>query len=110
MTVPSSPGAPVVGIVGAGQLARMTLQAAISLGVTVRLLAARPDDGAALVSPSANVLAGSPDSLDALTALAESCDVVTFDHELADPAHLAALEVAGYTLRPSAATLAYAQD
>jgi 5-(carboxyamino)imidazole ribonucleotide synthase len=106
----ASPHAPrlTVGIVGAGQLARMMVQAAIPLGITVRLLAATADDSAALVWP--NVLVGSPDSLDALRELAASCDVVTFDHELVDPGHLAALEAEGYTLRPSATTALFAQD
>jgi len=102
------PLGPVVGIVGAGQLARMTVQAAIALAVPVRLLAARPDDGAALVWPAAQV--GSPDSLDALRDFAARCDVLTFDHELVDPAHLAALEAEGRCLRPSAAAQRFAQD
>jgi len=37
-------GLPVVGIVGAGQLARMAHQAAIALGLSLRILADRPDD------------------------------------------------------------------
>ena len=44
-------GLPVVGMVGAGQLARMTHQAAIALGQSLRILAESPDDGAALVAP-----------------------------------------------------------
>ena len=40
---------PVVGMVGAGQLARMTCQASIPLGIGFRVLADRPDDSAALV-------------------------------------------------------------
>lgn len=97
-----------VGIVGAGQLARMTVQAAISLGVSVRLLAARADDSAALVWP--DVLIGSPTSAEALSRLASSCCVVTFDHELVDITILRELEAGGACLRPSAATLAVAQD
>jgi ribosomal protein S18 acetylase RimI-like enzyme len=42
-------GLPVVGMVGGGQLARMTHQAAIALGQSLRVLAVSPDDGAALV-------------------------------------------------------------
>src|SRR5438874_1662878 len=49
---------PTVGIVGAGQLARMLIEAAIPLGIHVRLLAASEHDGAALVSP--HVLVGPP--------------------------------------------------
>lgn len=99
---------PRVGIVGAGQLARMMVQASIPLGVTVHLLAARPDDGAALVNP--HVLVGPPDSYTSLRALAAACDAVTFDHELVDVAQLRRLEAEGHCLRPSAATLAVAQD
>ena len=99
---------PVIGIVGAGQLARMTVQAAISLSVPVRVLAARPDDGAALVWPHVEI--GSPDSLEALRHFAAGCDILTFDHELVDPEHLRALEGEGRCLRPSAAAQRYAQD
>src|SRR5436309_307818 len=49
-------GLPVVGMIGGGQLARMTHQAAIALGQSLRVLAAAPDDGAALVA----VVARSP--------------------------------------------------
>ena len=58
MAVPSTPtppvsprGAPVVAMVGGGQLARMTHQAAIALGQTLRVLAAAPDEPAAQVAP-----------------------------------------------------------
>ncbi|MDV3206725.1 MAG: 5-(carboxyamino)imidazole ribonucleotide synthase, partial [Rhodococcus ruber] len=44
-------GMPVVAMVGGGQLARMTHQAAIALGQTLRVLAASPDEPAARVSP-----------------------------------------------------------
>ena len=98
--------APTVGVVGGGQLARMMQQAAIPLDVTLRVLAARPDDSAAQVCP--DVVVGSPDT--GLSELAAGCDVVTFDHELVDPAALAASAAAGGTLRPSAAAQAYAQD
>lgn len=97
-----------LGIVGAGQLARMTLQAAIPLDIGIRLLAERENDGAATIWR--DVMVGHHTDLGALTALAAGCDVVTFDHELAPHAHLVALESAGYTLRPSAATMALAQD
>lgn len=99
---------PVVGIVGAGQLARMTIQAAIPLAVPIRLLADRPDDGAAIVSPSVEI--GSPKDADALAQFAQACDVMTFDHELVPFAVLEQLEAAGYDLAPSAATMALAQN
>ena len=82
----SRTGLPVVGMVGGGQLARMTHQAAIALGQSLRVLAPTPDDGAALVA--ADVQYGDHTDLAALRAFAKGCDVVTFDHEhVPDGAH-----------------------
>jgi len=97
-----------VGIVGAGQLARMSLQAAIPLGLRVRVLAERADDGAALIA--ADVVLGSPNDPAVVLAFARDCDVVTFDHELVPPRCLEALVAAGVCLRPSAETMRLAQD
>lgn len=108
MTHPKRTSIPTVGIVGAGQLARMTYQAAIPLGIPIRVLAERPDDAAALVA--ADVTIGSPTSQTALSTFAAGCDVLTFDHELVDAATLAALEATGHIVRPGAATVALAQD
>ena len=99
---------PVVGIVGAGQLARMMYQASISLAIPLRLLAADPTDSAARIA--GDVTIGRPDSMDALRAFASACDVVTFDHELVEPDQLRALEAAGVTLRPGAKTAAVVVD
>ncbi|MEH1123457.1 5-(carboxyamino)imidazole ribonucleotide synthase [Micromonospora sp. CPCC 206061] len=101
-------GLPVVGMVGAGQLARMTHQAAIALGQSLRLLAAAPDDGAALVA--ADVQFGDHTDLAALRTFAKGCDVVTFDHEHVPTAHIRALAAEGVTLYPGADALLYAQD
>lgn len=99
---------PKLGMVGAGQLARMTYQAAISLGITLRLLATDPHDGAARIASA--VTLGSHTSLRDLEGFAETCDVVTFDHELVAPEHLTALEARGHCLRPPAASQRFAQD
>lgn len=101
-------GFPVVGIVGAGQLARMTYQAAIALGVGVRVLAERPDESAARICPLVDL--GSPDSRADLEAFAARCDVITLDHELVDDEALAAIEAAGGLVRPGARALKYAKD
>lgn len=95
--------APVVGIVGAGQLARMLHEAASALGINTVVLANSHDESAAQVA--AGVEIGSPDDLDALLRLARRCDVVTFDHELVNPEHLAALADEGHVLRPGPGTL-----
>ncbi len=95
-------------MVGAGQLARMTAAAATGLGVTFRVLAADAEESAAQVT--ADVVIGDHRSTEDLLAFAAGCDVVTFDHEHVPQAQLAALEQAGYAVRPGAAALRFAQD
>ena len=70
---------PVVAMVGGGQLARMTHQAAIALGQNLRVLASAADDPAAQVTP--DVVIGSHTDLDDLRRAAAGADVLTFDHE-----------------------------
>src|SRR5204863_1888762 len=101
-------GFPVVGMVGGGQLARMTHQAAIALGQSLRVLATEPDDGAALVV--ADVRVGHHTDLAALREFAKGCDVVTFDHEHVPGEHIRTLAAEGVTLLPGADALRYAQD
>ena len=97
LAVDARTGLPVVGMVGAGQLARMTHQAAISLGQSLRVLADSADDGAALV---AAVVVGDYRSLEDLRAFAGGCDVVTFDHEHVPNEHIAALAADGVAVHP----------
>lgn len=104
----SRTGLPIVGMVGAGQLARMTHQAAIPLGLSLRILAASPDDGAALVA--ADVVVGDYTSLSDLRRFAAGCDVVTWDHEHVPNEHISALAADGVQVHPGAAALRYAQD
>ncbi len=100
--------APVVGMVGGGQLARMTYQAAVGLGIRLRILAGSPDDSAVQVCPDVSV--GDHTSLADLRDFAASCDVLTFDHEHVPSEHVAALEREGVCVRPGAQALAHAQD
>ncbi|MFD0904459.1 5-(carboxyamino)imidazole ribonucleotide synthase [Actinomadura sediminis] len=93
---------------GGGQLARMTQQAAIALGVPLRVLAGAPDDSAAQVV--ADVRVGNDRALDDLRTFAKGCDVITFDHEHVPGDHIRALEETGVACRPGAAALAHAQD
>lgn len=86
----------------------MSYQAAISLGVDIRVLATAPDESAARVAH--DVVLGSPDAAADVLALAAGCDVVTFDHEQVDPVSLREIEAAGVVLRPSAATLSAIVD
>ncbi len=102
------PGVPVVGMVGGGQLARMTSQAAIGLGVGFRVLAGSVAESAAQVS--AGTWLGDYRSLADLRDFAAGCDVLTFDHEHVPDPHLAALEQDGVQVRPGAAALRFTQD
>ena len=99
---------PVVGMVGAGQLARMTHQAAIALGQSLRVLAAAPGDPAALVA--ADVRPGRADDLAAVRAFAVGCAAVTFDHEQVPQDVLRALAGAGVAVHPGPDALLFAQD
>src|SRR5689334_19848046 len=95
-------------MVGAGQLARMTSQAATGLGVGFRVLANTADESAAQVVAGTQL--GDYRSLADLRGFAAGCDVVTFDHEHVPGEHLAALESAGVQVRPGAAALRFTQD
>jgi 5-(carboxyamino)imidazole ribonucleotide synthase len=95
-------------MVGDGQLARMTAQAAISLDVRLRVLAGSRDSSAGKVA--AEVTLGDHDDLDDLRAFAAGCDVLTFDHEHVPTAHLEALVAEGAVVRPGPHALRYAQD
>ncbi|WP_308117272.1 5-(carboxyamino)imidazole ribonucleotide synthase [Streptomyces fuscigenes] len=99
---------PVVGMVGGGQLARMTHEAGIPLGLKFKLLSDTAQDSAAQVV--ADVVVGDYRDLETLRAFAQGCDVITFDHEHVPLAHLRALEADGVTVRPSPDALAHAQD
>lgn len=99
---------PAVGMVGAGQLARMTHQAATGLGLSLRVLADRPTDSAALVA--ADVVVGDYRDLDDLLNFAAGCDVVTFDHEHVPAEHLRTLVDKGVVVRPGPDALVHAQD
>ncbi len=95
-------------MVGAGQLARMTQQAAIGLGVELTVLAESVSDPA--VVAGARFEQGTPAEISDLRRLASLVDVVTFDHEQVDPAFLTELEGEGINLAPGAAAKLHAQD
>ncbi len=97
----------VVAMAGAGQLAQMTQQAAISLGIELRILAAKPTESAVLAG--ARTLVGD-DTPENLRALAEGAAVLTFDHEGFDPDLLAQLKAEGVHMAPSPEAVLFAQD
>jgi len=95
-------------MVGGGQLARMTHQAAIPLGQSLAVLAESPDDAAALVCRDVHI--GAPADPAALRAFAEHCDVLTFDHEHVPGGLLRELQTAGVAVYPPPEALIFAQD
>jgi 5-(carboxyamino)imidazole ribonucleotide synthase len=94
-------------MVGAGQLARMGWQAAISLDLELLCLGTA---GEAATGAGAPLLEGSGRDQQALAELAERSDVLTFEHELVDLEALARLEARGVHVRPSVEVLRLAVD
>jgi 5-(carboxyamino)imidazole ribonucleotide synthase len=95
-------------MVGGGQLARMTHQAAVALGQSLHVLAVSVNDPAALVTP--DVVLGSHTDLDVLRDFASRCDVLTFDHEHVPGELLRTLVSEGVTVHPGPDALLHAQD
>ncbi|MCW2782449.1 MAG: 5-(carboxyamino)imidazole ribonucleotide synthase [Marmoricola sp.] len=99
--------APVVAVIGGGQLARMMAEPAAAMGIPLRLLAEAEGVSAAQVIP--DQLVGDYTDLDTLQKVTQGCAVVTFDHEHVPTDHLHALEK-DLPVRPGPAALVHAQD
>ncbi|OBK83606.1 5-(carboxyamino)imidazole ribonucleotide synthase [Mycolicibacter sinensis] len=95
-------------MVGGGQLARMTHQAAIALGQRLRVLAAAADDPAAEVT--SDVVIGSHTDLEDLRRAATGATVLTFDHEHVPAELLDTLVAEGVNVAPPPGALRHAQD
>jgi 5-(carboxyamino)imidazole ribonucleotide synthase len=109
IAVTSTPNSsPKVAMVGGGQLARMTHQAAIALGQSLRVLAADAADPAAQVSP--DVVIGSHTDLVALRRVAAGAAALTFDHEHVPAELLEKLVAEGVNVAPPPQALVHAQD
>lgn len=96
-----------VGMVGAGQLARMLCEAATPLGIETIVLAESENDAA--VPPATRHLLGKPTEL-SIRELSDHAMAVTFDHEQVDLAALQQLEDEGRVLRPGPSSLAFTVD
>ena len=106
--MPRTPSPPVVAMVGGGQLARMTHQAAIALGQSLRILAGAADEPAAQVTP--DLVIGAHTDMEALRQVAVGATVLTFDHEHVPAALLERLVGEGVTVAPPPQALVHAQD
>ncbi|MEL6770249.1 MAG: 5-(carboxyamino)imidazole ribonucleotide synthase [Bacteroidota bacterium] len=92
---------PILGVLGGGQLGRMTALAAIPMGVHVRFLVPA---SAASIAPFADVTVGDWTDAEVLRAFAEGCDAVTVESEWA-PADLLAAACPDVPVWPAPATL-----
>jgi 5-(carboxyamino)imidazole ribonucleotide synthase len=95
-----------VGVIGGGQLARMMIPPAVSLGLTIKVLEEAPGMSAELAATGV----GDYRDLDTVLAFARTVDVVTFDHEHVPQHVLHALVDAGVPVHPGPDALLYAQD
>jgi 5-(carboxyamino)imidazole ribonucleotide synthase len=104
--MPIAPGS-TIGILGGGQLGRMTAMAARSLGYSVHVL--DPDANCAASPVADRVVAAPFDDADAAADLARHCDVVTLEIE-----HIGVDAIAAATrhapMRPGGDILAMVQD
>jgi 5-(carboxyamino)imidazole ribonucleotide synthase len=100
--------APVVAVIGGGQLARMMAEPAAALGIPLRLLAEAEGVSAAQVIP--DTLVGDYTDLEMLRKVTSGVQVVTFDHEHVPTEHLHALQADGVATRPGPEALVHAQD
>jgi 5-(carboxyamino)imidazole ribonucleotide synthase len=98
---------PTVGVIGAGQLARMMVPPAIDLGISLSLYAASSDDSGAQI---AQHVIGDLGDTAAVCEWARSCDVVTFEHEQVPQELINAMHDEGITVFPSASAFAFSQN
>ena len=98
---------PRVGVIGAGQLARMMVAPATALGVDLLLFAHSPEDSGAQIT---NYVVGDYRDLEALKEFAQGCDLITFEHELVPLSVIKGLETAGVKVYPPSSAFIYSQD
>ena len=97
-----------LGIIGGGQLARMTAMAALQLGCEVVVLERNALSPAATLATHS--LVGDWNRLEALRELAARVDVITLENEFVEADLLRALEEEGHLVLPTAHTIGLVQD
>ena len=98
---------PKVGVIGAGQLAQMSLAPAAALGIELIPLANSTEDSAAKLTPH---IVGDYKNLETVREFAKRCDLVTFEHELIPISIVKTLEVEGLKFLPSSGSFQFSQD
>lgn len=97
-----------IGIIGGGQLAKMTAMAGVALGCEFYIVEKNRDCPAAAVAK--RVVTGDGNSWESLAQLADLVDIITLENEFINAAGLYALEQRGIALFPKAKTLEFVQD
>ena len=98
---------PKVGVIGAGQLARMMVAPAIELGIDLTVFAGGPSDSAAQIT---NFVVGDYTDSKAVLEFAKNCDVLTFEHEQVPQSVIRTLEANGIRVYPRSDSFIYSQD
>ncbi len=98
----------LVGILGGGQLARMTAEAASQLGIEVSILEHEAGSPAGRIA--AREVVGGWLDYDRLAEFAQGTQVVTLENEFVEVEALEWLANNGFTVYPTARTLAQTQD
>jgi 5-(carboxyamino)imidazole ribonucleotide synthase len=99
---------PRLGIIGGGQLAKLTALAAAQLGCEVVVLDSNRNSPAARVT--SHSLVGDWNDVGDLLRLAQQVDVISIENEFLDVEALTCLERAGYKIFPRPDTLRLVQD
>ncbi len=99
---------PTLGILGGGQLARMTAIAAFQLGMKVHIMENHANSPAGQIAH--REIVADPSDHVALLHFASNCDVITLESEFIEESNLMVIERAGFILYPRAGSVAKIQD
>jgi 5-(carboxyamino)imidazole ribonucleotide synthase len=98
----------VIGILGGGQLARMSAFQAIRMGFDVAILEREKDSPAGILTK--NEFVGWVDDKEIFNQFIQLSDVITLENEFIDSSYLAEIENQGKKVIPSAKTISLIQD
>jgi 5-(carboxyamino)imidazole ribonucleotide synthase len=99
-----------LGILGGGQLARMTIQAASELGIDVVIGDAKPGSPAGRLAHWEVIFNGGWDDQRAISEIAELAPIITLENEFVDADALTRIEAAGARVFPSPDCVRTVQD
>lgn len=98
----------VIGILGGGQLARMSAFQAIKMGFDVAILEKEKDSPAGVLTKKEFV--GWVDNKEVFNQFIEASDVITLENEFIDYSYLKLIEAIGKKVVPSSKTISLIQD